>query len=906
MTFTSTLFIASFLIFQTFSTSAQAQGIDSVLTTQKTGVEKPLNKSTEPETSPETAKPAGAKKEIAKVAKKIVVTGSYIRRNADEGAPSPVSTIDNTKAQEAGTYSAGGIMADNAVISSGSSSNVSFHGQSSANNLVLLNGLRLPKPGGNDSANIDFIPASAIERVEILKDGASALYGSEALAGVVNIITKKEYDGFNVSMRHTRPERFLDESTASENNLTATYGKNFKNGNILGVLQYRGNKPVMNNQTEYGIENVVLRGSDVSNPGNLQKVNNPRANYHGAECPAGLVDANNLCRYDYYDGLQLGSNRHNYNALLSAGFDLGDNLRLETGIVYTRSEDTSLNTPVIMRFTDQTANGGANLSIPGSAASTWAPNLIAPGGGNPVINPGDKFNLLYSPDQELGARVTEGTLDAGAAQMMIGQETDDLDWNFSVGYSASYSTDTMVNGNAQRDLVYQKLTTAGPGQWNPFLDKNQKDLTVLNDARIETWNTNFSDVLNSRFVLSGKEVDLGPQSIYAAVGVEHQYQSYRFRVDDFSLADNTLTGSGSNQAGSRNVVSTFLELTQNPIPDLQIQLAGRFDAYSDFGTTINPKLAAAYKISETSMIRASYGTGFKAPDLRALYQGALSRPQRIRDEVSCQNKGPNDPNCNTLVATTNGGDPNLDPELGSHINIGMQFRPQKNWQINIDHWRAEGTETLTGIGGNLLSRLTQVEFEQGSGALNDLGVTIQRDGDGVIEYINYPLKTNSGKLRVNGIDFDLKYRNQVNPFGLGPMNFSFRFDHSHTLRRESQAFFFLPAQQSFDLNWKNVTSFSLSKGNHLTSWRLRSFSGGDKDSNQTASSIGIGSIPVITEHDLHYEYYGAWDGVITAGVRNVFDKVYYNEFNRSQDGFLLAASPTFLGRTFYVGYSQDF
>ena len=176
----------------------------------------PLTQNTAPQKTEDTKKNDQHKKEITKVAKKIVVTGSYIRRNADEGAPSPVSTVDNTKAQEAGTYSAGGMMADNAVISSGSSSNVSFHGQSSANNLVLLNGLRLPKPGGNDSANIGFIPASAIERVEILKDGASALYGSEALAGVVNIITKKEYDGFNVSLRHTRPERFLDESTASE------------------------------------------------------------------------------------------------------------------------------------------------------------------------------------------------------------------------------------------------------------------------------------------------------------------------------------------------------------------------------------------------------------------------------------------------------------------------------------------------------------------------------------------------------------------------------------------------------------------------------------------------------------------------------------------------------------------
>ncbi|MBY0385374.1 Plug domain-containing protein, partial [bacterium] len=92
-----------------------------------------------------------------KTLKKIVVTGSYIKRNLDEGAPSPVSVIDNTKAHEAGSFSAAGMLKDNAVMSSSvgadrsGSTNISFHGQSSANNLVLLNGLRLPKPGGGDT-----------------------------------------------------------------------------------------------------------------------------------------------------------------------------------------------------------------------------------------------------------------------------------------------------------------------------------------------------------------------------------------------------------------------------------------------------------------------------------------------------------------------------------------------------------------------------------------------------------------------------------------------------------------------------------------------------------------------------------------------------------------------------------
>lgn len=842
------------------------------------------------------------------VAKKIVVTGSYIRRAADEGAPSPVTTVDNTKAQEAGTYSAGGMMADNAVISSGTSSNVSFHGQSAANNLVLLNGLRIPKAGGGDAASIDFIPASAIERVEILKDGASALYGSEALAGVVNIITKKEYDGANISVRHARPEDSgFNGSAGSETNLTATYGKNIKSGNILAVFQYRGNEPIWNSETPYGIQDVLARGSEASNPGNLQKTNNPKANYHGSECPQGLVDGTNLCRYDYVSRDQFSNDRKYYNALLSGGFDLGNDIRLETAIVYTRQESIGHSSPVYYKFSDQSANGGPNFALPGSNANvqSWAPFLTGPGGAPVTINPGDSFTLAYSPDQELGDRVYERTTDSGAAQVSLGKQTDDLDWQISVGYSATYDLNTNTRGNAKRDMVYQHLLS----DWNPFLPVASKDVNILNDSRIETWNQDFADVLNSRFILSGKEIDWGPKSIYAAVGIEHQLQSYRFRVDNNTLNDNTLLGSGSNQDGSRNVVSSFIELTQNPIPDLQIQLAGRIDAYSDFGTTINPKIAAGYKFNDQAMMRASYGTGFKAPDLRALYQGRLTRPQRIRDEVSCRDplKGPNHPDCNRLIQATNAGDPTLDPELGRHLNVGLQLRPSPRWQINIDHWRASGTEAITEIGSNLLSRMTQIEADGGIAQVNQLGVTIVRDPiDGSVLGIEYPLKTNSGSYKTNGIDLDVRYKNQVNPLGLGTMNFSFRFDHSHTLNRESQTFFFLPTQEQFDPDWKNITSFSLSKGSHLGSWRVRTFSSGDKDRSQAASSIGIGSIPTITEHDIHYEYYAAWEGVFTFGVRNVFDKLYFNEYSRGQDGFLYSASPTALGRTFYLGYSQDF
>lgn len=108
----------------------------------------------------------------------ITVTGSYIRRTVKEGSPSPVTTINNSTMQETGNYTFSDTIKESAVGSTGNfGSSISFHGQSAANNLVLLNGMRLPKTAGGEYVDIDFIPSSAIEKVELLKDGASALYG---------------------------------------------------------------------------------------------------------------------------------------------------------------------------------------------------------------------------------------------------------------------------------------------------------------------------------------------------------------------------------------------------------------------------------------------------------------------------------------------------------------------------------------------------------------------------------------------------------------------------------------------------------------------------------------------------------------------------------------------------------
>ncbi len=835
--------------------------------------------------------------ESPKVLKKIVVTGSYIKRTVDEGAPSPVSVIDNTKAQEAGSFSASGMLKDNAVISGASSNfsgntNISFHGQNSANNLVLLNGLRLPKGAGEESVNIDFIPASAIERVEILKDGASALYGSEALAGVVNIITKKEYEGANIAARGTLPEI----GRGSEANIIATYGKNFKRGNILSVFQYRTNQRLMYPDTEYGIKNVKLGGSLTSNPGNLQLGTDTY--YRAADCPPAQVDGSGRCRYNHYNTLSLSNPRDHYNLLLSGGYNLPNNLRIEGSLLLAHQRVEGYNTPKIINLEDFSAGGtipGApDYSIPGSTANTFLSSFL---NGSPTFNNADKLRLLYSADQELGVERSKQITNNGTAQFKIGQESENFDWDFSVGYGLNTFRSDVYEGNARMDILHQKILN---GTWNPFKPAGSKD--SLRDAMVDTWNSNFSDVWNARLIASGRLLNLGEKSIYAAFGSEGQLQRYNFRADSLSLQNLPLTGLASNQDGERDVQSYFLEFTQNPTKELQLQAAVRMDKYSDFGTTLNPKLAVGYQINKQLAFRSSFGTGFKAPDLRSLYQGNITRPQRFRDNVICTSSplGDDDPNCNNLFSTTTRGNPNLDAEKGKHWNFGLQMRPKKNWTIGLDHWRASGTDALNTIN---LSNLTAAENQLGAGVLNGIGVTIVRDPvTNVIQSVLLPLRTNSGRYDVNGIDLDIKYSGTLQS-GVG---YTFRTDHSHTISNGNQPFSFQGYEKQLDLNWRNLTSLSLTKGIHLVSLRARTFSARDKDTNRSNLARTRGSIPVYTEYDLHYEMFSSWEGVVTVGIRNILNYKVYNQYNNGAQGFLLPASDTLLGRTFYVGYSQDF
>lgn len=825
-------------------------------------------------------------------AKKILVTGSYIRQTVSQTAPTPLSVYDQSRMLETGSFTVADALQESPVFNNVSSGAfLSMHGQSDADNLVLFNGLRLPKTAGGASVNIDFLPATMIERTEVLKDGASALYGSEALSGVVNIISKRDQDGANFIARYTSPQDQIDQETT----VGMSYGKNWGKTHFLGALQFKKDDPVRYKDTEYGTKDVRLGGSLYSNLANLQSGN---TFYRDPNCPQDRLDARGRCRYDSRAQTILGTgeDRQYYSAYMGLAHEVSDSVKFDALAIYTRRNWTYNSSPATIELRDETAIGGENLSIPAGVANGWG--AVNSATGNPAVI-GANPNFLYAAWEELGERLYERKVDNYINQARAYGEVSGWDWEVSAGHGLTFFNDTLLNGNASKRGVYDILVNQG---YNPLSTPGTKN-GAFASAALQTWYEHSSDIINSKAYAAGPLFQMGAEPLNMAIGVEGQWMSFKQENDPWSLEGIPLTGKTANQRGQREVYSTFVEFTHSPTKHWELQAAARFDEYSDVGNTVNPKLGASYHASEKVTFRASYGTGFKAPDLLAVNQGEASAiTQGIRDPKICE-VDPNDSDCaNTVANVTSFGNKNLKPETASHYNVGTVLTPNKDLTFVVDYWRVDGEQGLTAPDANTILRADSLGVD-----LSSFGIIVVRDplqGDKVTS-ITYPARVNAGVFKIRGIDFGIQKRAQVNAFGMRGLNVRFTMEHSHVLSAGSTQFSFDPFTKQYNLNWKNFASIGVQKDKNFTKVIARTYAGGDKNTTFNTGR-GLGSTNTLTEYDLHYERFLGEDSSVSMGIKNIFDKKPVNDASTPGVNFAAFSQANYLGRTFYVGYSHDF
>ena len=243
---------------------------------------------------------------------KIEVTGSHIKRIDVEGV-SPLENIDNEEFIKRGAIEISDVLKESPAFEAvyEGVGHVRFRGQHAGNVLILLNGMRMPKLDGGYYTSIRNIPTSAVSRVEMLKDGGSAVYGSDALSGVMNFITRTDLHGGSVNMS-TNVNEFGE---GAQTNYDATFGKNFANGNIMGVLQYSDNRSYrdLDLGSFNSDENVTsVKGSSarISGIGNLST---------GPICANGAICSTDPLVYD-----QNRAANKNFSAMLTGKYEFND------------------------------------------------------------------------------------------------------------------------------------------------------------------------------------------------------------------------------------------------------------------------------------------------------------------------------------------------------------------------------------------------------------------------------------------------------------------------------------------------------------------------------------------------------------------------------------------------------
>jgi iron complex outermembrane receptor protein len=774
-------------------------------------------------------------------AERIEVTGSHIRRTDVEGV-SPVQTITHKDIEQKGYDSLGDVVRDLGANSFGSNTvsgnstapgnaDINLGGLGSDNTLVLLNGQRLPQDAVTGTVDINLIPIAAVDRVEILKDGASAIYGSDALAGVVNIITKKDYKGTAISIKETLPTNYSD---AKKTQINAVNGINTDKLNIVNTLSFRYDQPVYSSNRPWSNNSYSMTGNP---PSYANQVNGTDGTVMTtANCPANLLittPAGTFCQFKYSDYSQEAPEITQIGAMSEAHYEESSDLSFNSRLSYVHRDAQTVAAPAPGDF----ILSPSTISKLPSAPTGWD-------GTDPI-----DVMLRLTP---LGPRNTDVQTNSygGVAGATVQLPHD---WQMDMTSTASLVS-SHLEGSSGYALTSSLQNLIDSGTFNPFAPVGQQG-NISSAAYVPTEDT--------KSILTGFEAKAsgalfegwaGPVSL--AIGSLVNYSDYYDQTDSQTLAGNVFGNAGSEGGGHRTSEAAYAELSLPVINKvLEFQLAGRFDHYSDFGSTTNPKIGFLLHVSPSWLIRGSYGTGFRAPLLSELYSAqTLSYPSFI-DHVACA-ANPGSVYCQAQqYQVTSGGNPNLKQETSTSYTLGTVFAPTGNFNVGADGFFTK-ISNMPGIdyGDMTLAEQNGINPSQ-------YGVTIVRDANGIIQSVNAPLQ-NLAQTKELGVDITSSYSYK---------RVKFSTEQNQLFYYETSGFPGVPEYNKLGWNgmpaWRNTSSISYLIAEN-------------QDASITTHTIpkqrtldNTGELTPLTTVDLSYTYRTKKSGDFSIAIINVLNSL---------------------------------
>ncbi len=640
----------------------------------------------------------GSQAQVQQQLERVEVTGSAIRRVPQEG-PAPVEIITRKDIERTGAstinellraipsidYNDFGEQLSNSPSASGTT-RISMRGLGSSNVLVLVNGRRLPvnamydTSGEGATADVNMIPLAAIERIEILKDGGSAIYGADAVAGVFNIITRRDYQGVYLRGGHGQSSR--NDGKESSAGMTWGWGElNTQRVNVLVSLDYFHRDPI------YRKERDISHSADFSRFGgaDVRSVLAPTGNIIDPNtgalvgvpyqpcAPENLSNGGLICRYDFNASVLTAYNGANrLSSMVLATVQLAPEVRGFFETTYARAENTFEVHPVPGVFLVPALN---------SAQSVYRDTAVPITGSNP-------FGSLYILGRFMqgGSRITER--ESTFLNVATGLEGvwQNFDWKASLTRGVSRVSNF--------DQNYYDATLWANATGNGLIDPtvNTNPAALVESLKVNPQRNARSTLDGAQAQISGEAGALPAGAMQFALGAA-AYRENLVDTPDPRLQAGTVVGaiqqSGVN--ATRNNAAVFAELSLPLSARMQAQLAVRHDRYPSQSAT-SPKAALAWQVRSGWLVRGAYTHSFRAPVLKQLYGAQEQSAATVTEADLCQILVGTSP-CTQAVFQVSGASAALQPEKAVTWNVGTVFDVGA-LSTSIDFWRVTQKDAI--------------------------------------------------------------------------------------------------------------------------------------------------------------------------------------------------------------------
>jgi iron complex outermembrane recepter protein len=877
---------------------------------------------------------------------RVEITGSSIKRLDTEGSL-PVQLISREEIARSGVTNTEQLLQSLSSVSSsngvnnatgaGSStygvSTVSLRGLGGFRTLVLVNGRRVvaSPTGTGASVNVNAIPLAAIDRIEVLKDGASAVYGSDAVGGVINFILQKNFQGVELGATIGTPTRsgggqgdkvsvvggFGDLSKdrfsvtlsgsierekalfAKDREFAAT-GNQFPwlvagatgQGNIEGAF-VPGTGSVAAGNWKEGTRVAGFGASPGSGYGNPLAATDKCGDINMFKNPTPTSKGNPYCAFDSAAFVGLLPKREADSLSGNLVFKVSDAFELFGDGLYSKSTVTqifqpspvrrSFLTPADALFQKQGVDPALLIFPSNPNYKTAADYLNANGYGSLVGQPLAITSRVFDFGPRTSVDVYNfNRLVAGARGTVVGQ-----DFELSYTRSEAKVTGTVPDGYFSQ-VEYAKIVQTS-NDWNPWSLTQTAAFNAKLPAAKYTGSTldaksNLSSIDGK---LTGDAFKLPAGTSQYAVGAQSRKETLE-KTPSAALGTGDIAGLGGATAPisvNRKVTAFYGELNIPVLKGLDADVAARSDKYSDVGSSSTYKASIRWQPTSTIVLRSSLGTGFRAPTLID-----INDPQVVGTSAQFTDpKFPNNPNLQ--VPQVSGGNPDLKPEKTKQQSIGIVFSPMKSLSVGVDLFDIK----LKDIISNPSAQEVVSGFRRGDSSY--LGL-VKLDASGSVDQIKV-ISTNTGDAKISGVDLNVDYREK---FAFGNMNINLngtyfsKYDQTSpggVISHKVGTIVDANGDPVLDadgggvvLRWKHVLSATWSQGPWAATFAQNFYRGYETGFRQIDGEQNFVSDQAI--YDAQIAFSGVKGLKLALGVKNLFDKnppIFVPVSNQFQSGY---------------------